>query len=83
MIEIFGNETCVWCMRAKRTAEQYQLKYVWLDTDDQAIHNELRLRKTTAKTIPQIWWDGRYVGGYEDFLTEIQNTMGGYGDGNL
>jgi glutaredoxin len=27
-----------------------------------------------VKTVPQIWWHGKHIGGYEDFASEIENT---------
>lgn len=81
MITIYGNETCSYCIRAKRLAEQYNLPYTFKDTDDDANLNELKLNLPAPRsTIPQIWWHDRYIGGYEDFADEITNTMGGFGD---
>jgi glutaredoxin len=35
-----------------------------------------------AKTVPQIFWYGKYIGGYNELALEIENTRN-YGDGNL
>jgi glutaredoxin 3 len=83
MIEIYGNQTCPFCLRAKRLAETYSLKYEWLDTDMPENLSTMKERQPSATTIPQIWWYGRYVGGYDDFASEIQNTAGGFGEGKL
>lgn len=80
MITIYGNQLCGWCRKAKSLAEQYNLKVNWKDTDDQENLNELKQRIPDVKTIPRIWWDDRYIGGYEDFATEIENTLGGFGE---
>jgi glutaredoxin len=37
----------------------------------------------TSKTIPQIFWNGNYIGGYDAFAIEVENTIGGYGDGKV
>jgi glutaredoxin len=81
MVLIYGNQLCTWCKKAKKLAIDYNLKYEWLDTDIDTNLNELKTKLPDAKTIPQIWWNGKYIGGYEDFVTEIQNTIGGFGDG--
>jgi glutaredoxin len=44
---------------------------------------ELSTLKPDVKTLPQIWWDNRYIGGYTDFAAEIENTMGNYGNGKI
>jgi glutaredoxin len=80
MITIYGNSRCGWCIRSKKLAERYDLKYEWKDTDEDHNLNEMKILLPDVKTIPQIWWHGRYVGGYEDFADEIENTIGGYGD---
>jgi glutaredoxin len=76
MIIIYGNETCPWCVKAKTLAQQYGLEHEWKNTDIKQNLNELKTAKPDAKTIPQIWWDDRYIGGYKEFASEIQNTMG-------
>lgn len=80
MITIYGHPRCGWCIRSKKLAERYNLTYVWKDTDDAENLNELRLKLPNARTVPQIWWHDNYIGGYEQFAQEIENTVGGYGD---
>jgi glutaredoxin len=81
MITIYGNETCGHCLRAKRLATQYNLPYVFKDTDEDANLNELKkIIPVQRSSIPQIWWHDRYVGGCDDFANEITNSMGGFGE---
>ena len=81
MIVIYGNEACGYCLKAKRLATQYNLPYEWKDTDIDANLNELKLKLPVQRSsIPQIWWHDRYIGGCDDFVDEITNVMGGFGD---
>jgi glutaredoxin len=80
MITIYGHERCGYCIRSKRLAERYNLKFVWKDTDDDSVLNELKTAIPDVKTVPQIWWDYRHIVGYEDFAHEIENTLGGFGE---
>lgn len=79
MITIYGHARCGWCTKAKKLAEQYNLKYEWKDTDDAETLSNLKKALPTVRTVPQIWWDDRYIGGYESFATEVENTVGNYG----
>lgn len=76
MLVIYGNSLCSFCRRAKKLAEQYQIDFEYRDTDIEENLNRLRLEKPDAKTIPQIWWHGKYIGGYDDFAAEVENTRG-------
>lgn len=79
MITIYGHQRCGWCKKAKALAERYNLKYEWLDTDNPEILSQLKNAVPNAKTVPQIFWGDRHVGGYDSFASEIENTLGNYG----
>lgn len=81
MITIYGASWCGWCQKAKGLAEQYQLDFEYKSVDNDTYKQQLKAMLPEAKTIPQIWWDGRHIGGYEDFAREIENTLGNYGQG--
>jgi glutaredoxin len=79
MITIYGHTRCGWCVKAKALADRYNLEYQWKDTDNQENLNELKTMFPNVRTVPQIWWDQRHIGGYEQFTSEIENTLGNYG----
>lgn len=81
MIVIYGKPECGWCERSKKLASQYNLAYEYVDIQYEHNLNELKEKIGDVKTVPQIFWHGRHVGGYDGFANEISNTMGGYGDG--
>jgi glutaredoxin len=84
MIEIYGTTACKWCKAAVALAEAQGLKFEYRNMDlNNQFYTELKARKPDFKTVPQIWWDSRYIGGYSDFAQEIENTSGGYGDGKV
>jgi glutaredoxin 3 len=74
MIKIYGNSRCIFCVKAKLLAEQFRLDFEFKDTDNDECLNEMKNLKPDAKSIPQIWWNGNYIGGYDDFQREIENT---------
>lgn len=77
---IYGSQYCHYCMEAKKLAAEYQLDIIWHDTTLKTTQREFREKFPDAKTIPQIIWNGNYIGGYDEFSTEIENTIGGYGE---
>jgi|SaaInlV_120m_DNA_3_1039746.scaffolds.fasta_scaffold11178_6 glutaredoxin len=87
-IEIFGKETCVWCDRARVLCEQYELEYTYKALDDRFYGeentSEFRGRAPAAKTVPQIFVDGKLVGGFNDFATKLENeNVGNFGQGDF
>ena len=89
-VVIFGKDTCSWCDRAVEVCNQYGLEYTYKSLDDrftgEAFKGELRelaLRESlTINTVPQIWWNGKYVGGYSQLISAIENTRE-YGQGGF
>lgn len=74
MIEIYGNTNCVWCDRAKALCEQYNLGYNYKMIQDDGVLEELQERVGSVRTVPQIFWHGKHVGGYTELASEIENT---------
>lgn len=81
MIIMYGAEWCGWCLKAKALAEQYQLDFDYRDVDNPEIKEQLRviLPANAPTSIPQIWWHGRHIGGYNDFARTIEETLSNYG----
>lgn len=74
---IFGKESCPHCVRAKSYLEQAKIDYSYNDVvkEPRALYEMLGRVKPivgpkTPITVPQIWIDGKYVGG-ADQLAEI------------
>lgn len=75
MIEIYGTPTCGFCRRAKLLAERYKLEYEYKDITESEWDNELNERYDgEVKTVPQIYWNNKYIGGYNELVNEIENT---------
>jgi len=79
MIVIYGKSACPYCVRATKLAQRYGLEYEYKNVDYEQFRTELYDLKEDVTTVPQIWWHGRYVGGYTEFASEIENTRN-YGD---
>lgn len=89
-VVIYGKDTCNWCDRAVELAHQYSLEVTYKSVDDrfsgevhmQELKQLAEKHELTIKTVPQIWWNGKYIGGFDQFAEEIENTRA-FGDGKL
>ena len=74
MVIIYGKSACGFCLRAKKLAERYGMEYEYKNIDFEQYRTEMYDLKPNVETVPQIWWNDKYVGGYNEFATEIENT---------
>ena len=74
MVTIWGTATCPFCERAKDLCKQYDLQFEYVMIDNQEKLDEMQELVPGAKTVPQIWWNRRHIGGYTEFAAEIENT---------
>jgi len=79
-IKIYGKTNCPWCDRAKDLASRYGFKYEYFDIGRKQYYDELKEAVPDLKSVPQIFWYDRHIGGYNELVSEIENTIGGFGD---
>ena len=66
-VEIYTKMYCGYCHRAKRLLESKGVDYTEYDiTMDGVKRDEMRSRKPDARTVPQVFIDGRAIGGSDD-----------------
>lgn len=78
-ITIFGKEACPFCTKAKELSEELKSKnsgieYVYIDIHKEGI-TKADLQKTIGhevSTVPQIFIDKEYIGGYREFANRIE-----------
>lgn len=74
MIKIYGTETCHWCKMARSLCIQYDLKYEYIILATDELRREFKEKFPNITSVPQITWNDRYIGGYDDFAAEVENT---------
>lgn len=79
-IKIYGKTNCPWCVKTKRLVERYNLQYEYCDIGMKKYYDELKESVPDLKSVPQIFWNGKHIGGYNELASEIENTLGGYGE---
>lgn len=68
---IFSKPDCPWCTRAKELLLQHDSSYVEIDvTNDET--SRIFLKESNLKSVPQIYHNGRLVGGY----LALENYLG-------
>ena len=79
---VFGKETCPHCVRAKEHLEAANIAYEYHDVvkKPKALYEMLARVKPivgpkTPVTVPQIWLDGKYVGGAAELSEKLNRTI--------
>ena len=66
-VEIYTKMFCGYCVRAKRLLDSKGVDFTEYDiTMDGAKRDEMRERAPGAMTVPQVFIDGRPIGGSDD-----------------
>jgi glutaredoxin 3 len=76
LVRIYVKEWCTHCAAAKRLLAEKGIRYEEIDVEQSPERRAEMMRLADGrKTIPQIFFGDRYVGGYED-LCEIDRSQG-------
>ena len=68
-VELYTTPSCPFCVRAKRLLAERQIAYTEIDlSEDDDLRAEI-MERTGRRTVPQIFIDGRSIGGFEELAT--------------
>ena len=73
MLDVYTRPTCIWCIRAKELLNSKGIPFKNLDINDDEFRKELKEIAPGIKTIPQIFKDGKRIGGYEDLVEYLKD----------
>jgi len=65
-IEIYTQSWCGYCYRAKRLLESKGAEFTEIDLGVEDRTQEMIQRANGRRTVPQIFIDGRHIGGSDD-----------------
>jgi glutaredoxin 3 len=66
-VEIYTTPTCPYCIRARQLLDRKGVSYRNIDvSEDPSRRQEMMVRTDGGRTVPQIFIDGRPVGGCDD-----------------
>ena len=68
-IIIFGKDTCCFCIKSKELLDNNNIEYKYILMNEVSPYyqtNYLNKVPNTYKTVPQIFIDNKFIGGYSD-----------------
>ena len=68
-VKVYSSGNCIFCMKAKSMLDKWQIEYeeTRIDTD-QASMREFAEVTNGARTVPQIFVEGKLIGGYTELV---------------
>ena len=68
-VEVYTTPSCPYCVQAKRLLQARHIPFTEIDlAADAALRADIMTR-TGRRTVPQIFIDGRSIGGYDELST--------------
>ena len=68
-VEIYTKASCGFCVRAKRMLDMKKVEYREIPVDRGGAPREEMLQRAKGRsTVPQIFIDGRHIGGCDDLM---------------
>ncbi len=72
-IKIYSTRSCPYCVKAKSYFTERELKYEEIDLTDKPAEIEELKNSTGHRTVPQIFVDDKFIGGYSDMMEKIES----------
>jgi glutaredoxin 3 len=68
-VEIYTKVTCPYCVRAKRLLDMKKIDYREIAVDRGGAPKEEMVQRANGRsTVPQVFIDGRHIGGCDDLM---------------
>ena len=73
MYTIYSKPGCSNCTAAKNLLTSKSIPFVEMDITDEETKNRLLTEVPHARTVPQIFYNETYIGGYNELSERIRN----------
>jgi glutaredoxin 3 len=80
---VWSKYHCPYCDQAKALLTQKGIAFEEKKIGDGYTREELLEAVPTARTVPQIFLDGKLIGGFTELKKLLEQESVGYGDGEL
>jgi glutaredoxin len=77
---VWSKDNCTFCDQAKALLEQRNIAYEERKIGSGYTREDLLEAVPTARTVPQIFVNKNYIGGFTELRKYIEETAGGYGE---
>lgn len=77
---VWSKDNCTFCDQAKALLEQRNIAYEEKKIGYGYTQEQLLEAVPTATTVPQIFVNKNYIGGFTELRRYIEETAGGYGE---
>jgi glutaredoxin len=67
----FTYPKCPSCEQTKELLREHDIQYMFIQADKKLFGKVMKVSKST--TVPQIFMNGEYVGGYDDLVQKLNN----------
>ena len=71
---VWSSVGCVWCDKAKALLETKKIAYEERKIGSGYKKEDLLEAVPNARTVPQIFLDGEYIGGFDQLAIKLQGT---------
>ncbi len=65
-VKLYSTQFCPYCIRAKQLLSQKDVEFVDIPVDQNPLLRTRMMEASGRQTVPQIWINGRHVGGFDD-----------------
>ncbi len=66
-IKMYTKVECIWCDRAKKILDEYELEYLEIDISDDIIRKKFYQEVGEGvSTVPQVYINDERIGGYKE-----------------
>lgn len=80
---VWSKYSCPFCDQAKMLLKQKGIAFEERKIGDGYTKEDLLEAVPNARTVPQIFLGSQLIGGYTELKKYLEETAGGYGDGEL
>jgi len=74
---IYSKPNCPFCVRAKKLLDEKGIGYVEesaVEKRDELINRVTAITGVAPRTVPQIWLEDVYIGGYENLVEHFKKS---------
>lgn len=72
---IYGKPACPYCQAAKMLLNEKEIRFKYMELGKDYQKSDLLALAPSAKTVPQIFVDGKCIGGYDELKRSLSNEI--------